>query len=482
MTRPMGDRRTFWLNMLLWRVEAIVDSEPSLDALYALESSLLYSDFWHEVYAVLHAGCETRGMREAWRVELLCPPPNPVMWLSFLDRKESSQAALQDAARRWTARGPHRMFIAHHHVPGILEGIAAVHITLLANLDPVGAVEYVAGLSSEFLVWPTERRIRLHEQPALIDRVLSESCVQDAVLLSLACEFDAHCLSIDTLEKQLRWFQGTEASAPAQTALDEAWSSMPERYHQLSTALMQRTDAGCLVGPWIRHLVSCADRTMHLGLDASSRVAMTALKQMLAAVPEGSPVELGFVDPLDATMLVARMLFHTRVGRGAQDWQEWEDLLVAENDSLRSCSDVAWQAAAEALLRMAAPRTAWMQTARALQPVLRRRARSHSSNVDPVLHLIMAGLYAAVHMEVDAAAQWWSLFELALRQFLTDRPAVSDPSYRLCAHVFAAFPRIFSDPGDFHRALCLLPTAAHVEWARETLVANGGSMVGPNAQ
>jgi hypothetical protein len=70
---------------------------------------------------------------------------------------------------------------------------------------------------------------------------------------------------------------------------------------------------------------------------------------------------------------------------------------------------------------------------------------------------------------IEGAALWSSVFELARRQFLLDRPPANEPSYRLCSHVFAAFPRIFQDTDALERALALLPTSVHVAWAREQL-------------
>lgn len=42
-----------------------------------------------------------------------------------------------------------------------------------------------------------------------------------------------------------------------------------------------------------------------------------------------------------------------------------------------------------------------------------------------------------------------------------------DFNYRLCSYIFAAFPRIFHTADALDRALALLPTPAHVGWARE---------------
>lgn len=462
------DERAISLAALLRRVEQVANATPDLEALYAVESDFEYSDFWHPAYKLLLQRCEAQGSQDAWRAELRRSPPDLVIWLSLHRRHNVTPAGIQDAAQRWRSMGPERMLVSHHAVSGGLEGVAAVHLAVLADLDPIGAVEYVSGLPSEYLVWPAVYRIKLHQRQELVYRVLAESNSRDAVLLCLACVLDEQSAHVRGLVNDRPRNNHDGGAGPAVDAVPEdAWTSIGHRHRQLAAALMQRHDAGAVLGPWIRHLVRCVDHPIDFDQEQRPSIAMVALGQILAALPDGSDLVLERASEPNAACLVARMLVNTRTGRGSTDWQEWQSMLLAEHDSLRLCASVGWHAAAKALLRADDPHAAWVKTARVLQPIFRRRARCHSSDVDPVAHLVMPGMYASACLGREGAALWSSVFELARRQFLIDRPPENEPEYRLCSHIFAAVPRIFNDTDMLERMLALLPTPAHVGWARE---------------
>jgi hypothetical protein len=267
-----------------------------------------------------------------------------------------------------------------------------------------------------------------------------------------------------------RWDKQDGGKEPAVGAVpDDAWTCIANRHRLLATTLMQRHDAGAVLGPWIRHLVRCVDHPIDFDREQRPSIAMVALGQVLAALSAGSTLELERASEPNAACLVARMLVNTRTRRGSTDWEEWQSLLLEEHGSLQFCASVGWQAAAEALLRADDPRAVWVHTARVLQPILRRRARHPTSDVDPVIHLVMPGVYASARLGSEGATLWSSAFELARRQFLVDRPPANDPKYRLCSHVFAAFPQISHNTDLLERMLALLPTSMHVEWAREQL-------------
>lgn len=464
------DRHAISLAALLRRVEEVANASPSLEALYALEPNFEYNHFWHPAYKLLLQCCEAQRSQDAWRAELRRPPPDLVIWLSLHRRRNVTPAGIQDAAQRWRSMGSERMLAFHHAASGVLEGVAAVHLALLADLDPIGAVEYVSALPSEHLVWPAVYRIELHKRQELIDRVLAESHSRDAVLLCVACILDEQSAHVRGLVNDRRQNNHDGGAGPAVNDVPEnAWTSIAHRHRQLAIALMQRHDAGAVLGPWIRHLVRCVDHPIDFDQEQRPSIAMVALGQVLSALPDGSALELERASEPNAACLVARMLVNARTDRGNTDWEEWQSLLLAEHDSLHFCASVGWQAAAKALLRADDPHAAWVQVARSLQPILRRRARHHSSDVDPVIHLVMPGLYASAFLGVEGAALWLSVFEFARRQFLVDQPPGNDPKYRLCSDAFTVFRWIFRTADALDRALALLPTPAHVGWAREQL-------------
>jgi hypothetical protein len=246
---------------------------------------------------------------------------------------------------------------------------------------------------------------------------------------------------------------------------EDALQCILTRYQEITTGLMQRPDAGAIFGPWLRNLVQWSDRTSSFAADPErSSLAKAVLEQIVTALSKVGCLALERTTQPTATCLVARALANT--ASSGTYWDEWQDFLCTEDESLRSCDSVSWRAVANTLLCTEDPHTAWLKAARALQPTLRRRTRARSVELNPVVHLIMPGVFASASLRSRGAALWSSVFELARRQFLTDRPNEADGEYRLCSYVFVAFPHISDDRELLERMLDLLPTSAHVDWAR----------------
>jgi hypothetical protein len=179
--------------------------------------------------------------------------------------------------------------------------------------------------------------------------------------------------------------------------------------------------------------------------------------------------ELERLTTRDAACLLARILATPAVAGADGEWDEWQTLLLEEHRSLHGCRGIAWEIAGRSLARLADPCAAWVRTARALQPLFRARMREHSSEVDPLVHLVMPAMYASMLTTSGRQQLWSSAFELARRQFLVDRKPASEFGYWLCAEVFAVAPLVLVDGDALERAIELLPTAAHVHRAREQI-------------
>jgi hypothetical protein len=280
-----SDRWSIALAELRRRVAEAADASPSLEALYALEPTFVYSDFWQPAREQLMQRCEAAEVRAAWLDELRRTAPDPLTWLGH-HRSEATRTALEEAARSWSAQTPERMLAPHHHIPGVLDSVGAVHVALLGDLDPVGAVEYVAALQSEHLIWRAVRRLPLRENDGLIDQVVATSRSRDAVLLCLGCVFDTQRASVGAHINESRWNAGDQRGFDADAALGQMWQTViPERHRRLADALVRRHDAGAVLAPWIRHLVRNADSAVLSKDDHLPKIARIALENVLAILP-----------------------------------------------------------------------------------------------------------------------------------------------------------------------------------------------------
>lgn len=452
---------------LLQKVKEVATAPASLDALYTLEGSIEYSHLWYDAREQLRAAVERTETETAWSFELRRSPPDTKLWLPFVYRRETTAFAMQKSMAEWEAKGLDGFFTPHHHIPGITEGAAAVHITLLSDIDPVAAVEYAAALPSAYLVWPAAHRLQISERPDLVDRVLRESSQEKAVMLSLACELDAARMLVDNLARSKD--EGNVEMT------NDAWDvKIPSRLRTVGRLLLARADAGTVIGVWMRHLLRVATHeTKDRELDAGSRIAMTGLDQLLAEVKAShSAPQLPVTSARDAADLVARMLL-AQEGDGVSLWEGWCELARAEHRTLDPNNTVYWGAAADALRRHADPYATWMNSMRTLEPLLRTRARGIEGDADPVVHMVMPAANAAAAMGEHGGQLWWALYERARRHFFVDAPRDDEYGYGLCSAVFGAFPKVFGDRDDrLASALQLLPTQKHVEWARAYVAAN----------
>ena len=274
------DDRKRLLRELVERVQRVAIAPPSLDAFYDLEASFVYGDFWIPARDEFRRVLVEHDTRTAWRSELSRLPSSLALWLPTYGRGDAACAALHEAGTRWSTAGPEKFFSPHHHVSSVSE-LAAMHVALLAGIDPVGAVEFAANLPNEQFVWGAVRHLKLGRAD-MVERVLVESSSTAAALLCLACEIEALNESIVMLAHTRRRAVTEEQIADADKAIANACSEIiPQRFASLARVLLARVDAEAVCGPLLRHLVRSVYRN---GKAEAAGVANSGLAQLLAAI------------------------------------------------------------------------------------------------------------------------------------------------------------------------------------------------------
>jgi hypothetical protein len=466
-------------NALAAQVSRIDDNSPSLMALYDLNPLLTYNDLWQDARCLLRDRWTTPTVRDAWRDALLGAPPDDAFWIHSFDRMRGRGTALVEAAKSWQSKPPDRMFHAHHHIASGVDGVAAIHVMLLSDLDPVGAIEFVATRSSEYLIWAGVGMLNLGQKADLVDEVLRRSECQDAVLLTLACTLDQQRAEVNRQENAIRWTHtDTTAKAEAQASLDLLWrEGLPARHVAIAKALAARVDAGTILGPWMRHLVLSADMTSDVqgaSRPMLARIALDALTDL------ASGIELQQSTKPSVACVVARVIAaNGRDDQLEQHWQEWVDLILNEDHSLERCGDISWSVVGDLLARLPDPLSAWRSLTTKLQPLLRRRARVGGwEHDDVVFPLVIVGVNAAARLGSAGRGLLNQVYDTALRHFLTNLPPHNHRSFKLPAYVFAACPRVVPERADIDAMLARLPLGSHVALARKQMGAASGESHG----
>lgn len=468
----MTDFHALARDALATRVSEIDDASPSVAALYDLDSFLTFSDLWHDARRQLLARWTTTEVRTGWRTALLESPPEDAFWIHSFDRMRGASGGLVDAARSWKLKPPDRMFRPHHYVPQGLDGVAALHVALLSDLDPLAAVEFVATRSSEYLIWSGSGMIDLGNNEELVDNVLTRSDCRDAVLLAMACTLDHQCAELSRRANIDRWTStDAAAEAEARAALDLLWRErLPARHSAIAKMILARDDAGDILGPWMRHLVRSADLPFNAESAPLSRLARLSLDALKTALEHGVEIEQSTTP--DAACLVARMI--ATDGSDAQRevlWQQWSDLILSENESLERCGEIAWGVAGHTLAGLPDPISAWRLLASKLEPYLRRRARRDGWDHDDVFFpFVLVGINAAAYLGTAGQLLLKQVFETSLRHFLVGRPPNNHRSFDLPAYVFAACPSVTLESADIDAMLSRLPLQSHVELAQKQMV------------
>jgi hypothetical protein len=457
----------------LWIAGAeVADGTPSLDALYSLSAVLTYSELWTELLELVRSRWTVRGAWGAWRNELRRLPSNPLLWFSRSDRNATTERALANAEQRWRRASPDRFFEAHRF-RAYIDNVAALHLALLAEDDPVGVVDYVAMLPSEQFICPAFDWLQQTGRAPGLEDVVSNARTSDAVLLVLANALDTAC------EKaHIRFAEARRGGEAAVAALEHAWTSEHESgFARLACLVLQRADAMRVIDGWLTHLVRASDRKPFSENDFRPALARIAVAEIAR---HASEVGFAFTGPAAAAAgsIVMRMLLDTAGTSADVLWTEWHASLVACDRSLQRCDEIAWRTAGDTLARTRSPLDTWLATVTALEAVFRRRARrsDHETSHLP-MNLVLPALHGAVRLGRDGQTLWLAAYEVARRSFLVDRLPHNEPGYRLPAIMFAGFARVFGASALSEAYLEQLPTAQHVAWARELLERNVASGV-----
>ncbi|HWU87011.1 MAG TPA: hypothetical protein VN253_07040 [Kofleriaceae bacterium] len=451
----------------------VADGTPSLDALYSLSAVLTEPELWTELLELVRSSWTARGVWGAWRDELRRLPSNPLLWFSRSDRNATMERALAEAEQRWRRASPERFFEARRP-RAFIDGVAALHLALLAEVDPVGVVEYIAMLPSEQFIYPAVDWLQQTGRAPGLEDVVSTARTSDAVLLALS-----NALETAREEAHIRFAEARQGGEAAVAALEHAWTSEHESgFARLARLVLQRADAMRVIEGWLTHLVRASDRKPFSENDFRPELARIAVAEV---VRHASEIGFAFAGPevLDAGSIVMRMLLDTAGASADALWMEWHASLVACDRSLQRCGEIAWRTAGDTLARTRAPLDTWLATVTALEAVFRRRARRSDHETDHLpMNLVLPALHGAVRLGRDGQPLWLAAYEVARRSFLVDRPPHNEPGYQLPAMMFAGFERVFGASAALCEAyLEQLPTAQHVSWARELLERNAASGV-----
>ena len=434
------------------RASEIAAGSPSIESFYSLEPLLTYFDLWYEIVNVFRRQWEIAMAREQWTQALRSQLSDPVPWFPAHYRSGAFTENLQHERLNWSARPHDRCFEAHHDVASHVVDIAAAHLTLLLESDPVGTVEYIAALPNRHMLWRAVGWLNLGTRDDLVDSVIASSASTGAVVLCLASQLDQLC---DVA-------RGHELIP----------SNVESRLLVLITSTLRRDDAGAIAGPWLRHLIRLADKEATDAPRHFSAVATLGLDMSISAIPHTIVIDR-FNQP-DVACLVARMkIDHSHTSATAY-WDEWVSLMKAQDVSRFHCGETSFRAVGDTLASAANPLSLWIAAACAMESLFRARARVAEYESEQVIAmLIFPAIHATARMRSDGRELWLAAYTLARRRFLIELPYANRSDFRLSSLLFASFYRVFGDDSGMREALLdLLPTQQHVVLARELLNAN----------
>jgi hypothetical protein len=434
------------------RASEIAAGPPSIESFYSLEPFLAYFDLWYEIVDVCRNQWTAVMIRDQWTHVLKSQLSDPMPWFPSRDRSSSFATLLERERLDWSGKPYDRYFEAHHHIASHVEGIAAAHLTLLLEADPVGTIEYVAALPSHHMLWRAVGWLELETRNDLIDVVIASSSSTEAVVLCLATQLDRLCDEA----------RGQQIVPP----------NVESRLVALTTSAFRRADAGAVAGPWLRHLIHLADQNTANPSDRSPIIAKVALDVSIPALPD--TVAVDHLSKPDIACLVTRIMVDRAYRNAPVHWSEWLSLMRAEDTSRLYCGEISFRTVGDALARTTAPLDLWKHAASVMESLFRARARSTEYESEQVASmLIVPALHAAARMKSDGRELWLAAYSLARRQFLIELPITNHRNFRLPSLLFASFHRVFGDNAEMRETqLDLLPTRQHVTQARELLAVN----------
>lgn len=448
---------------LVAAAEHVASGEPSLQAIYDLAPLIEYSHHWDDALAAIRKTLTSSQRWALWRSELRKPPPEVRLWFDAWDRSPNLEAALPASEHRWNAMRAHRMFEPHHHLRVGVAEVVALHLALLAEVSPVGVLEYVAAMPSELFVFPAASWLYATNRAVAVEAVIAEASSYDAVLLAIAYSFKDLCRRAISIHAA-----GHDQDESLADEIRTTWRQTTlATFQSLAELVLVRTDSVCILEAWLYHLVRSSDRAAISDRDQSPAVAKLALEAVTNAARKRGAI---LVEEHDAISLTIRMLLAGTPEHCTDAWNIWHQFVAAENVSLGSRRYVTWSAAGDVLSRHPRPLEAWRLLVVAHERCLRRRARSATYETN---HLAMCvaipALCAAARLRAEGAGLWEAAFEFCRRSFLVDPRSSTDEAFMLPACAFAAFFAVFGDDQDrLTQTLAQLPSPSHVV-AAETM-------------
>jgi hypothetical protein len=348
-----------------------------------------------------------------------------------------------------------------------VDEVAALHLALLAEIDPVGVFEYIAALPSDQFIWPAATWLQASDLAPNLETVVAGASTHHAVLLALACSLDAVCDDAIVRLSEV----GREEKARSDE-IESAWrQEIKDLFRRLAKSVVERPDAASVLEPWLYHLVRSCDRTVFSENDYLPTIARMGVEEVVGT-SRAAAAKLS--DEHDAVALTVRMLLADSPQECEDAWRAWHQRVAGGDPSLKDCRDNAWMVAGDTLARTERPLETWILLTVAYERWSRRRTRMIEYETrDLSMCVAMPALHAAARLGYNGKALWQAAFVFARRDFLVDRPHSTDRSYMLPALTFAAFHRVLGDDKtELAQACELLPTAAHLECARELLAVN----------
>jgi len=448
---------------LLARAREVAKGEPSQQAFYALEKEVEYSSHWCDAREQLLATWTQQGSREEWQTALLTTPPDLNLLIDRFDRSRTS-VDWEHEKEAWLAEGRDRMYGRPR--PARTSDAFAAHIKLLHSFDPASAADYVAGLPSGGLVWAGAFFSDLWRDVEEVEGLVANAggAAADLVLAGLFEAIEGQCRQA-VRDQQDDPF--TITNEEHERAVEkEVQRFAPGWLEAVCDAVLSRSDAAAVIGPWLRYLVSTADgsrgqRNHHASL---ASLALGQLEQALADLAVS--IEIPPLTRTSPKCVLARMFSRQAQSQDSADlWHEWTELLLDEEVSLLGCGQLAWNLVAGSLLDTGSATTEWTSSLVRLQPLFRQYERSPSHR-PTACNLFLPGAIVAVR-QVDRDL-WLKVFEQARRYALVCCPPPSEYlEYRLPALVAQLYPRVFQSNTVSKEILVLLPTDEHRQWATE---------------
>jgi len=456
---------------LVAAAQRVASEEPSLPAIYALAPLIIYSSHWGDALAAVRDTLTSFDRWNLWHSELRKPPPNPLLWFDAWDRTPSLGAALAAREIQWNAMHAHRMFELHHHLRVVVAEVAAIHLALLAEVSPLGAIEYIASMPSDLFIWPAASWLYATGRAAPVEIVIEGASSYDAVLLALAQTTEDLCTSAIAVHAA-----ASQQDKPREQEVTAWRQSTLARFRSLTEMVVQRADRGCILEAWLYHLVRSSDRAVisdrHL-LPTVAKIALEAVTNVARSC--GATLS----DEHDAIALSIRMLLAGSQEQCTEAWNIWHQYVGAENTSLQDCRYVTWSAAGDVLSQHRQPLEAWRSLVVAHEKCLRRRVRSGGYET---AHLAMCvaipAFSAAARLRAEGADLWNAGFEFCRRSFLVDRRNCTDDAFMLPACALGAFFAVFGDDQTrLDGVLAQLPTSSHVDAGRRMFEENRARLI-----